>query len=400
MEWLLGENNKLKIMTGSYNETLSTTFSKGVRNTIMEGKAELDKVVYNDIFPNTQIKYGDGASNLWGLVGGHYNYLATSPTGTATGFGANILLIDDLIKNAEEAFNERILEKHWDWFTQTMLSRLEENGKIIIVMTRWSTKDLAGRAKKHFEEEGAPIREIKMKALQEDGSMLNDEILSYPSYKSKVRAMGEEVASANYQQEPINIKGKLYTSFKTYSKLVDFKRIINYTDTADTGADFLCSITAGETFNGDLYVLDVIYTKAGMEITEPLTAKALYKNKVNLAYVESNSGGRGFARAVNRHLVNDLKTKRTTVKWFHQSKNKEARIISNSVFVMENVYFPENWADKWEEYYLAMNTYQKEGKNSHDDAPDATTGLAEIVMNDIQNDNTEEQYKALKSLGL
>lgn len=400
IEWLLGQNNKLKVMTGSYNETLSTTFSKGVRNSIMEAKADKTQVVYSDIFPDTMIKYGDGASNLWGLVGGHYNYLATSPTGTATGFGANILIIDDLIKNAEEAFNDNVLEKHWDWFTQTMLSRLEENGKIIIVMTRWSTNDLAGKVKKHYKELGESIREVKMKALQDDGTMLSEEVLSYKSYKSKIISMGEEIASANYQQEPINIKGKLYSKFKTYEKVVDFKRIINYTDTADEGKDYLCSITAGETFTGDLYLLDVIYTKAGMEITEPETARGLLKNKVNLSYIESNSGGRGFARAVQRIMWEEYKNKKTTIKWFHQSKNKQARILSNSVFVMENVYFPENWMHKWEDFYIALNTYQKEGKNKHDDAPDAITGLCEIIMNDIKDNTDEEQYKVLKSLGL
>ncbi|MDL0354733.1 terminase, partial [Clostridioides difficile] len=100
---------------------------------------------------------GDSAMNLWSLENGYNNYLATSPTGTATGFGATILLIDDVIKNAEEAYNENVLEKHWDWFTNTMLSRLEEGGKIIIIMTRWSSKDLAGRALEHYKEEGKKV---------------------------------------------------------------------------------------------------------------------------------------------------------------------------------------------------------------------------------------------------
>src|SRR5699024_9135688 len=239
VEWVLGQDINKKIMTGSYNERLSTTFSRSVRNTIREEKADLSRVVYSDIFPNTRIKHGESNMSLWSLEGSYNNYLATSPTGTATGFGADILIIDDLVKNAEEAFNDTVLEKHWDWFTQTMLSRLQEGGKIIIVMTRWSTKDLAGMASRHFKEEGAKIREVKMKAVQDDGTMLDDKILSYESYKSKIRAMGKEVASANFQQEPINIKGKLYSKFKTYSKLVDFKRIINYKDTYDTGGMIL-----------------------------------------------------------------------------------------------------------------------------------------------------------------
>lgn len=93
-------------MTGSYNETLSTTFSKNVRDTISEEKGDASRVIYSDIFPTTKIKKGDGAMNLWSLEGGYANYLATSPTGTATGFGCDLMIIDDVIKNYDEACNE------------------------------------------------------------------------------------------------------------------------------------------------------------------------------------------------------------------------------------------------------------------------------------------------------
>ena len=73
VEWLLGKDINTKIMTGSYNETLSTMFSKNVRNTIQETKADKDKIIYNDIFPDTHIKHGDGAMNLWSLEGGYNN---------------------------------------------------------------------------------------------------------------------------------------------------------------------------------------------------------------------------------------------------------------------------------------------------------------------------------------
>jgi len=140
VEWVLGRDPSQKIMTGSYNETLSTMFSKNVRNAISEQKADLYIPVYADVFPDTRIKHGDGAMNLWSLEGGYNNYLATSPTGTATGFGASLMIIDDLIKNAEEANNELVKEKHWAWFTDTMQSRLEENGKLLIIMTRWGDR--------------------------------------------------------------------------------------------------------------------------------------------------------------------------------------------------------------------------------------------------------------------
>jgi len=348
-------------------------------------KADEDKIIYSDIFPGIRIKQGDAAMNLWSLEGGHNNYLATSPTGTATGFGCTLMIIDDLIKNDEEAYNENVLEKHWSWFTNTMLFRLEEGGKIIIIMTRWVTGDLAGRALEHFKEEGRKVRHITMKALQDDGTMLCDEILSRESYEMKVRAMNEDIASANYQQVPIDVKGRLYSSFKTYTDIPRdengnplFTRICAYVDTADEGDDYLCAIVYGE-YNMEAYVLDVLYTKAPMEETEPATAKMLCENNVNVADIESNNGGRGFARAVERILKEKYRTNRTKIKWFHQSKNKKARILSHATWVMDHIYFPVNWRDRWPEYYKAMTTYQREGKNQHDDAPDATTGIAENI---------------------
>ena len=380
VEWVLGKDQTQKIMTGSYNETLSTMFSKNVRNDIQEMKADRDKPVFSDVFPGVCIKPGDGAMNLWSLECGHNNYLATSPTGTATGFGASLLIIDDLIKNAEEANNELTKEKHWDWFTNTMLSRLEEGGKIIIIMTRWASDDLAGRALEYYKEAGAKVRHISMKALldPETHEMLCPEVLSYKSYQRKVRAMGADIASANYQQEPIDLKGRLYTSFKTYSgELPLFKEIRNYTDTADTGEDYLCSINYGVTFANEAYILDVLYTKEPMEITELATAKMLHQGKVNKARIESNNGGRSFARNVRRILEQKFGSNLTVIKWFSQSKNKDARIYSNSSWIMEHVYYPEDWRNRWPEYYDSMVKYQREGKNKHDDAQDATTGIAE-----------------------
>ena len=385
VEWVLGKNQTEKIMTGSYNETLSTMFSKNVRNSIQEEKADKYKPVFSDVFPGVAIKHGDGAMNLWSLEGGYNNYLATSPTGTATGFGASLLIIDDLIKNAEEAYNESVKEKHWDWFTNTMLSRLEEGGKIIIIMTRWASDDLAGRALEHYKEQKAKIKHISMKALQDDGTMLCEEVLSKKSYKAKTKAMGADIASANYQQEPIDLKGKLYSSLKTYDKLpIDdngnslFTGIYSYSDTADEGADYLCNIIYG-VYNKEAYILDIIYTQEPMEITEDLVAKALYELEVNRALIESNNGGKGFARSVERILKDKYKSNKTRIKWFHQSQNKIARILSNSTWVMDHIYYPRNWKDKWPEYYNAMNKYQREGKNKHDDAPDATTGIAENI---------------------
>lgn len=378
VEWALGRDPSLQVMIGSYNETLSTRFSKNVRDDIGEIKADIYKPVFNDVFPKTKIKRGDGAMNLWSLEGHNSNYLATSPTGTATGFGCTLMIIDDLIKNAEEAYNENVKAKHWEWFTQTMLSRLEEGGKIILIMTRWATDDLAGKMLEFFPKE--KIEHINMKAVADDGRMLCDEVLSAESCEAKKRLMGLDIWSANYQQEPVDIKGRLYGRFKTYDgALPEFKTISAYIDTADTGADYLCCIVYGRTFADEAYVLDVVYTKQPMEITEPQTAKALKANRVNVARVESNNGGRGFARNVQK-----LTGIGVHIEWFTQHKNKVARILSNATWCMEHIYFPTNWADRWPEFYEAIGKYQKEGRNAHDDAPDALTGVCESIVEDAR----------------
>ncbi|MCZ0691025.1 phage terminase large subunit [[Ruminococcus] gnavus] len=387
VEWCLGNDPTYKIMTGSYNETLSTMFSKNVRNSIQEEKADESKPVFSDVFPGVKIKYGDGAMNLWSLEGGYNNYLATSPTGTATGFGCDLMIIDDLIKSALEANNATVLENHWSWFTDTMLSRLEEGGKIIVIMTRWHSEDLAGRVLEWCQNSNKKYRHIKDKALLDPTKrlMLCPEILSYESYKDKTSAMGEDIASANYNQEPIDLKGRLYTKFKTYEDIPRdiggnqlFTEIKNYTDTADEGSDYLCSITYG-VYNMEAYVLDIIYTQEAMEHTEGKVAKMLFDHKVNIADIESNNGGKGFARAVESILQQQFQTNKTSIKWFHQSQNKKARILSNATWVMDHIYFPKNWRDRWPDYYKDMNKYQREGNNAHDDAPDATTGIAEKI---------------------
>ncbi|HGK9153557.1 TPA: phage terminase large subunit, partial [Streptococcus pneumoniae] len=331
-------------------------------------------------FPDTKIKRGDGAMNLWSLEKGYNNYLATSPGGTATGFGADVIIIDDLIKSALEANNANILEGHWEWFTNTMLSRFEEGGKLIIIMTRWHSEDLAGKALSKLPESGYSVKHISMRTYDEEtDTMLCEDVLSKESYFRKVKAMGADIASANYQQEPIDIKGRLYSEFKTYVDRPIFKRISAYTDTADTGKDYLASYIYGETMDKEAYILDILFTKEPMEVTEPLLARKLVENEVNLCWIESNNGGRGFARNVERLMRENHGTNQTTVKWFHQSKNKQARILTNATWLMEHVYFPEGWRNRWPELYKSLMTYQREGRNAHDDAQDALTGIAEKI---------------------
>ena len=385
-KWVFGKNPAEKIITGSYNEQLSTTFSRGVRNDIQERKASKDKIVYSDIFPRTTIKRGSGAANLWTLEGQHISYLATSPGGTVTGFGATLMIIADIVQNAEEALNETVLESHWTWFTNTMLSRLERGGKIIIIATRWNTKDLSGRAIEHYKSIGTPVRLITEKALQDDGTMLCDGVLDRRAYDLIVKTMGREIVEANYNQNPIDLVGRLYNiGFQTYKQLpVDDKgqsvveEICAYVDTADQGDDYLCCIIYA-LHRQQAYVLDVYFTKDGMEITEGEVAKRLHDYQVNKAYIESNNGGRGFGRSVERILREKYHWYKTYIDLFTQTRNKKSRILSSATWCQNNIKFPIGWEVNYADFYGDVMAYQKEGKMAHDDAEDCLAGIYDRV---------------------
>ena len=385
-QWIFGKNPKEKIITGSYNEQLSKTFSRNVRDGIGEKKASKDRVVYSDIFPNVRIKQGNSAANLWALEGQHASYLATSPGGTVTGLGASIMILDDIVKNAEEAMNETVLDSHWTWFTNTMLSRLEKGGKLIIIATRWNSKDLSGRAIDHYKSIGLPIRLITKKALQEDGTMLCEEVLDRAAYDLIAKTMGREIVEANYNQNPIDLVGRLYNlGFQTYKDIPRdeggaslIEEVCAYVDTADKGADYLCCIIYG-VFRGQCYVYDVYFTKEGMEITEGEVAKRLFEYQVNKAYIESNNGGRGFGRSVERILREKHRWYKTYIDLFTQSRNKKARILSSASWCQNNIKFPIGWEVNYAEFYGDVMSYQKEGKMAHDDAEDCLAGIYDKV---------------------
>ncbi len=389
-QWVLGHDRNAHIITTSYNEELSVTFAKTVRNAIQEVKADPDILVYSDIFPETRIKPGSGSMKLWGIEGGRgeHSYLATSPGGTVTGYGASLLILDDTIKSAEEAYNEKRLQQLWDYFANTLFSRREPGFKIIIIMTRWATGDLAGRAMEHFNRIGVPVRTVIYKAKQDNGTMLCPEILTAEDYDILVKTQDKAIVLANYQQEPIDIQGRLYTAFRTYSELPALSKVLAYCDTADQGDDYLCCIIFGIMIEAptDVAILDVIYTQDPMEITEPMVAQHLladYSLPVSAVQIESNNGGRGFARAVSEIIKRERG--RTVVGWFTQTKNKRARILTAAPWIINHVLWPEHWADRWPEFWKHIVTFTADGKAEHDDAEDALTGVCEMVTNPPKN---------------
>ncbi len=376
VEWVLGQNPLERIMSASYSHDLSKNFSKKVRATISTEKIG-ENIVYSDIFSETKLKFGSSEAMKWQTdKSNQINYLATSPSGSATGFGCTLMVIDDLVKNAYEANNESILENQYEWFTNTMLSRREGKKKVLIIMTRWSSKDLAGKILEYVKENNITYTHINFKAEQEDGTMLCDSIFDKKASDRAKQLMGEDIYEANYNQTPIDMKGCLYSNLQTYVDLPTVLEVCNYTDTADEGSDYLCSINYAICDDDRAYILDVVYTQDAMEITEPLVAGILTKDNVNYAVIESNNGGKGFARNVER-ICRENNNRHTMFKRFTQTKNKISRILTGSTGVMQNIVFPQEWKSMYPKFYKDVTQFQRLGKNKNDDAPDVLTGIYE-----------------------
>lgn len=384
-DWEFGKDPSTSIITVSYNEIVSGRFSSTVRDGIAATKLDEKLTIFSDVFPGIRIKDGDGAKNLWSLEGSFFSYLGTGFGGTITGIGCRIGIIDDPIKNDKEAFNQNVKNEQYTWYTDTFLSRVEEGGIQIINMTRWATDDLVGRLLAAEDADDWYVLSYPACLNEETEEMLCPELMSYKSYLKKKAKTTPSIFEANYNQKPFDVEGRLYKSFRTYEQLpVDeqgrllFEEIKAYCDTADEGRDYLCSIVYG-VYDMEAYVLDVIYTQAHMEDTEPQVAASYALYDVNNADIESNNGGKGFARNVERILKDEYKTNHTVINWFHQSGNKLARIKSNATWIMQHMLFPKDWDKRFPGYWMAMNTFQANGKNDHDDAPDCSTGVAEKI---------------------
>jgi predicted phage terminase large subunit-like protein len=381
--WAFGQNLKNMVITVSYNQTLSTRFAKTVRDTIEDEqiKEDIDHFVASSFFPELKIKQGDGAMNLWSLEGSYMSYLASSFDGSITGMRGNIGIIDDPIKNKDEAVNDNVKEKHWDFYKNTFTSRMLEGAIQFIIQTRWATDDLAGKIIAAFPDR---CYILKMPALDENDRSLCEDLYSTEDLHTKRETLDKDIWDANYMQEPIDQKGALYGTFKTYDVVDEdkFERIISYTDTADEGADKLCQIVAG-VIDKYGYVKDIYYTDEPMEVTEDESARRLDIYGARESVVESNNGGRGFARNVEAKLKK-RKNKKCKVTWFHQSKNKKTRILVNSANVMEQIIMPEGWEKKYPKFYEDIRKYQRKGKNKHDDGPDTLTGIVEVINGDVK----------------
>lgn len=393
-------NPRAKFIHLSYSDDLARDNSRDIQEIMRSDE-------YQRLFPGTMPM--SSSTKKWRTEAGGGMY-AVSSGGQVTGFGAGLvdeeedealkdavkevennidieriderfggaIVIDDPIK-PDDATNEKVRDKVNHKFETTIRNRVNSRKTpIIIVMQRLDENDLCGYLQK-LEPDDWTVVCLPCITIDENG---NEQAL-WPFKQSleELKDLQQKepwVFDTQYMQNPRPLVGLMYPSeWKTYSTLPVTKQhtIKNYTDTADTGADYLCSIDYVETEIGN-FVLDVLFTDKPMEYTEPETARMLCRDKVDRAVIESNNGGRGFGRNVERQM-RLLGNTHTNVSFLTQTKNKNVRINTHSADVQNMTYFPDGWETRWPLFYRAIANYKKEGGNAHDDAPDCLTGTFE-----------------------
>lgn len=415
ISWCFALNPRCRFLHLSYSDILVNDNSDTVRNIMSEE-------LYKTLFPNSALASEKGSAKRWKTKAGGELY-AVSTQGQVTGFGAgavdeeidkmdggndifvfddhtnemlkmidaktNIfqgaIMIDDPLK-ADDAASDLIRERINQRFENTIRNRVNSRRTpIIIIMQRLHEHDLCGYLQ---EIEPDTWTVLSLPVIQTDPETGEEHAL-WPMKHNleelyKLREINPVVFETQYMQNPIPTEGLMYHEFRTYQNIElpsghEASQRWCYVDTADTGSDYLCAICFINTPEL-IYVIDILYTQEPMEKTEVLLAKMLTENSISECLIESNNGGRQFARNVKSKVRAGLHNFKTVIHTFTQTKNKAARIFSNSALVNSDVAFPANWDKKWREFYNAITTYRKDNKrkSTHDDAPDALTGVIEM----------------------
>jgi predicted phage terminase large subunit-like protein len=200
--WYVGRNPAKQIISASYGQDLASDFGRDVRNIV--GSPE-----FGAIFPGTSLAADSMAKNRW-----HTNkngmYIAAGVGTAITGRGADILNIDDPLKDREEADSQIIRDKVWNWYTSTAYTRLMPNGAVIVTLTRWHEDDLAGRLLNEMHNGGDQWEIVNFPAINAEGDALWPGQYNRAALDRIRAAVGERDWSALYQQNPVPTEGALF----------------------------------------------------------------------------------------------------------------------------------------------------------------------------------------------
>lgn len=264
--WFLGRNPDKEIITASYSGDLAVDFGSQTRDLVNSPE-------YKQVF-KTRLKEDDKSKGRW-KTQNKGAYTSVGVGGAITGRGANILLIDDPLKNREEAESLVIREKVWGWFQSTAFTRLEPNGAVVVVMTRWNVDDLSGRIQEAFKgNDNIEIRRVVFPAIAEEdeefrekGEALWKDKYDLDSLETIKNVVGVRDWSALYQQDPIKSTGNVFKKEEfSYFNLSELKpeeyELAVHVDPAwssrDDSDDIAIMVTARHKQTKEIYLIDCL----------------------------------------------------------------------------------------------------------------------------------------------
>jgi predicted phage terminase large subunit-like protein len=363
-------------------------FSRKVRELLRDQR-------YHQVFKETKLDKDSQSAQRWNTTS-RGGYVAAGVGGPITGRGAHVLIIDDPIKNRDDAESETNRSSIWNWYTSTAYTRLAPGGGVLIILTRWHDDDLAGRLlTKMKENEGDEWDVIQYPALAtEDEAFRNkDEALHPERYDETAllrikRAVGPRDWSALYQQNPVADDGEYFTRdmFRWYkaSERPSIDELHCYTawDLAigkNEANDFTVGITVGVDQQDNIWVLDVKrFKKGSLEIIEAiLDMYVRWKSKIT--GIE-----RGQIEMAIGPLLNQRIRERSLYSFFYEGlkpgkRDKQTRARSIQGRMQQGmVYFPSGD----DTVQLMVNEFLRFPMGVHDDCVDALAWIG-LMLDDI-----------------
>ena len=394
--WFLGKFPGKKIIQTSNTAELAVGFGRKVRNLV-------DSEQYAKIFPNVNLRSDSKAAGRWATNAGG-EYFAIGVGGTVTGKGADLLIIDDPHSEQEAALaatSPEIFDKVYEWYTSGPRQRLQPGGSIIVVMTRWSKKDLTGKIlQSMIDKDGEHWEVISFPAILPSGNPLWPEFWNVPELEALRLELPAGKWNAQYQQEPTSEEGAIIK--REWWRLWEPEKpprcefVIQSWDTAFTKserADYSACTTWGvfykdENQNDPNVILLDAYKKR-MEFPE-LKEKAFnyYKEWEPDAFIVE-------AKASGAPLIFELRAMGIPVQEFTPSRGNDKMVRINSVsdlFASGKVWAPATrWADELIEEMAAFPN------SDHDDLVDSSTqALIRFRKGGFLRLQTDEEDEPLK----
>jgi len=256
--WYLGRNPQRSIIAASYSQDLASDFGRKVRNTIVSDR-------HATIFPRSVLASDSSSIQRFALTEGG-SYFAVGRGGPLTGRGADLLLIDDPIKDREEAESPAVRRALHTWFSQVAFTRLQPGGAVIVINTRWHEEDLSGHLLQEHADEGWAVVSLPAIAEEDEEHRQEGEALwpeRWPAAQlAKTRPIvGPAGWASLYQQRPAAAEGAIFkrTWWGRYTMVPrDFLRVVQSWDTAFKAGeanDYSACTTWGETSTG-FYLLN------------------------------------------------------------------------------------------------------------------------------------------------